>query len=440
MITRKIIVTTIGSLGDLHPCIALGLELRKRGHDPILATTECYREKVEGSGLCFHRIRPAISMDQEMMSKILSKTGVTYFIRDVLLSNLRETYDDLTQIASDADLMIAGDLVFAAPIVAEKHGLPWVSAVLSPSSFASVYDLLPNLTSRLGERAAEFVGRSLRAIARVATRTWMKPIDTMRTDLGLPLKKDALLHDRFSPHLVLGLFSSCLGGPYPDWPLTTAVTGSVWYDGMERATGMSRELTEFLDQGEPPVVFTLGSSGVLSPGSFYRESVKAAQIAKKRAILLIGKNQPPPDLSRDIVSFGYEPYGELFPRALAVVQAAGAGGIAHLLKAGRPGLLLPLGAFDQPTNADRLKRLGLVRVMHPGKYTGRNAASEISRLLNDPAYVNKAQEISRMINCENGGKSACEAIEKQMEEKQKGQSSLKRVPSEVGCPATKRLQ
>jgi hypothetical protein len=29
---KRIVISTFGSLGDIHPKIALGLELRKRGH------------------------------------------------------------------------------------------------------------------------------------------------------------------------------------------------------------------------------------------------------------------------------------------------------------------------------------------------------------------------------------------------------------------------
>ena len=39
---------TVGSLGDLHPCLALALELKRRGHSVTIATIEYYRSKVEG--------------------------------------------------------------------------------------------------------------------------------------------------------------------------------------------------------------------------------------------------------------------------------------------------------------------------------------------------------------------------------------------------------
>jgi rhamnosyltransferase subunit B len=55
---KHIVLTTIGSLGDLHPMIALVIELRRRGHNTTIATTEFYRQKIESIGIGFHPIRP----------------------------------------------------------------------------------------------------------------------------------------------------------------------------------------------------------------------------------------------------------------------------------------------------------------------------------------------------------------------------------------------
>ncbi|WP_293144122.1 MULTISPECIES: glycosyltransferase [unclassified Microcoleus] len=52
----RIVVTTIGSLGDLHPKIAIALELRKRGHDVVFATHKEYQTKIAALGFEFQRI------------------------------------------------------------------------------------------------------------------------------------------------------------------------------------------------------------------------------------------------------------------------------------------------------------------------------------------------------------------------------------------------
>ena len=55
---RRIVVATFGSLGDLHPYLALALGLRVRGHDVVVATGNCYREHIEALGLGFAAVRP----------------------------------------------------------------------------------------------------------------------------------------------------------------------------------------------------------------------------------------------------------------------------------------------------------------------------------------------------------------------------------------------
>lgn len=136
------VFAAIGSLGDLHPCLALALELRRRGHSVKIASTEGYHGKVEEHGVSFHAMRPNWKPnDQELIRRCEDlRTGPAVLYRKLILPHLRDTYDDLLFACADADLMIAGELVYAAPIVAERLGMHWVSSILSPSSFFSSHD------------------------------------------------------------------------------------------------------------------------------------------------------------------------------------------------------------------------------------------------------------------------------------------------------------
>ncbi|HEV3256177.1 MAG TPA: glycosyltransferase, partial [Gemmataceae bacterium] len=55
---RRIVLTTFGSLGDLHPYIAIALGLQVRGHEAVIATSGYYRQKIEALGLGFRAVRP----------------------------------------------------------------------------------------------------------------------------------------------------------------------------------------------------------------------------------------------------------------------------------------------------------------------------------------------------------------------------------------------
>ena len=119
--SKRIVIATIGSLGDLHPCLALSLELMRRGHHVTIATTPYYRSKVEALGITFQPMRPDWDpTDPELIRQCDDlKKGPEVLYRKMLLPELSGTYIDLLSVALHTGLLIAGELVYAAPLVAE---------------------------------------------------------------------------------------------------------------------------------------------------------------------------------------------------------------------------------------------------------------------------------------------------------------------------------
>jgi rhamnosyltransferase subunit B len=412
----RIVVTTIGSLGDLHPQIALAIELRKRGHDIIFATMKEYGAIIEPLGFEFHPMRPdgtPINNPKEIAKMTDLKTGSEYVVRSWILPNLRDTYTDLLDSAKDADLIIAGDIVYAAPLVAEKLGIRLGSLALAPVAFFSAYDpsvipLFPFLVKLrgLGTPLNQVIIQLLKAV----TQSWAEPIHQLRKELGLPKLSNNPIVDKSSSCLVLAMFSSILAKPQPDWDKNTVVTGFAFYESDLNQGKLPLQLQQFLDGGAAPIVFTLGSAAVMVPGTFYQESVRAAAQLNRRAVLLIGKNTPPDRLSKDIIAIDYVPYSQIFPHACAIVHQGGIGTTAQALRAGRPTLIMPY-SYDQPDNAARVKRLGTSRTIERKHYTAAIVAKELKALLENPNYATKAAEIGRIIQMENGVSVACDAIE-----------------------------
>jgi rhamnosyltransferase subunit B len=414
----RIVLTTIGSLGDLHPKIAIALELRKRGHSVIFATHKGYQGKIEALGFKFQDMRPDGTDDPVEIARMTdSKTGSEYVVRNWLLPNLCETYTDLMDVAKDADFIIAGEIVYAARLVAETLGIRWASTALQPFSFFSAYDppvfsFFP-LLAKLRPLGVT-VNRGVINLAKSVTKSWAEPIHRLRRKLKLPeLAGNPLVDDKFSPYLVLALFSSVLTKPQPDWAANTVVTGFTFYDGDQDKAELTPELQHFLDAGEPPLVFTLGSANVLSPGVFYPESIEATTQLNRRAVLLMGGNTLPEDLPKDIIAIDYAPYSKIFPHACAIVHQGGIGTTAQALQAGRPTLIMPY-TYDQPDNAARVKRLGTSRTILRKQYSASRVAKELSELIGNPRYAAKAEEIGCIVRGEDGVAVACDAIEKQL--------------------------
>ena len=127
---------------------------------------------------------------------------------------------------------------------------------------ASLYGLGPRFTSLL--------------FRVFKTQYRAEPVERLRQEFGLSDLGHPIFEGQHSPTLVLALFSSLFGAPQPDWPPQTRVTGFAFYD--EPHAEVPRELARFLDEGPPPIVFTLGTSAVWVARDFYRESIAAAKL------------------------------------------------------------------------------------------------------------------------------------------------------------------
>jgi UDP:flavonoid glycosyltransferase YjiC (YdhE family) len=331
--------------------------------------------------------------------------------------HLRDAYEDLDAAVAGADLLLTHPLPLVGPIVAQQRKLPWVSSVLAPISFFSAYDppVLPQLPSLYHvQRRSVFINRLFYRLAALQLRKLMAPVYRLRAELGLPCGAQPLLAGQHSPTMVLALFSSVLAQPQPDWPASTRVTGFAFYDRRDffGETELQPELKQFLDDGPPPIVFTLGSSAFWVAKDFYRDSIKAAQALGQRALLLIGheRNLPREKLPEGIAVFEYAPFSEVLPRARATVHQGGVGTTGQALRAGRPTLIVP-HAHDQFDNAARVARLGCGRTIARPRYNARNATKELSALLAQPDYAARAAAVGRTVQNENGAHAAVDAIE-----------------------------
>ncbi len=417
----RIVLSNIGTFGDINPLIAIALELKRRGHSPVMALPNLYRRKIEPLGIEFHALRPDIDPSNTLLIQMIYdvKKGTETGLREFLFPVLRQTYDDLLDAATRparADLLLLGELNYAGPIVAEVTGIPWASYVLAPFSFFSAYDppVLPPYPRLSRADKAPGMGGAMRRLARFVTRKWPEPIYELRRELGLPMGKNPIFEAKHSPHLVLALFSRVLGVEQKDWPEHTLITGFCFYDADAGNAALPSQLETFLNAGEPPVVFTLGSAAVMAAGDFYEQSARAAIKLGVRAVLLIGddpRNRPEISLPESICVAEYAPYSRLFPRASLVVHQGGVGTTAQCLRAGRPMLIMPY-SHDQPDNARRMRRLGVARVVQRSDFKAWRVARKAREMLSEPEYDERARAAAEEVARENGVMTACDALEK----------------------------
>jgi rhamnosyltransferase subunit B len=433
---RRVVLATVGSLGDLHPFIALGQALRQHGVHVSMACAAEYQGKVEKAGLAFRSVRPsfddmqrALGMNRAQLTRaVVSRSD--FLFRRLITPHLHAAYDDMMRVTEGADLVLTSSLAFGARLAAERRGIPWIGIVLQPLMFLSAYDppVIPkaewfsSLLRHLGPAPTAYLLRLVKfAVGRV-----LRPVHELRREIGLaPTALNPLFDGQFSAAGAIGLYSTLLGGVRADYPEPTALSGFAFFDS-DDGTSVSLEpaLRDFLDAGARPLVFTLGSLIVHSPGSFYRESLATAQRLGKRAVLLVGEDAAANYAgmrSAEVCVCAYAPHSLLFPRAEVIIHQGGIGTLAQALRSGRPQLIVPFFA-DQLDNAARALKLGVARSLAPSRYAAA-AGHELRALLATAAYASRAREVRDLLAAENGAARAALVVLNQLES---GAASCKR--------------
>jgi rhamnosyltransferase subunit B len=369
---------------------------------------------VEGEDIIFHPVRPDVDVtDPAILKRAMHRSsGARYILREILLPALRDSYEDTLAAADGAGLIVTHPVALSSFLLARKTRFRWAAVALAPASLFSIHDPAVLSGLPLAEIYASLrpdFQRALRStVAFLLEKDW-KPFRNFENKLGLPPARNPLL---WTPEaeLVLGLFSPILAALQIDWPANSHATGFPFF---EHGGGDPIQLQQFLDAGEPPVVFTLGSAAVGVSGDLFRQSVEAAHSPEQRAVLLVGRdprNQPAGKLPPGIVSVLYAPHAAVFPRASVVVHQGEIGTTGEAMRAGRPMLVVPYN-HDQPDHAARLKRLGVARSIPHQRFNSAIAAREIEPLLRDKAYADRPADIGVRVRAETGLANACDLLE-----------------------------
>jgi UDP:flavonoid glycosyltransferase YjiC (YdhE family) len=410
------LLTSCGSKGDFYPFLALGRGLAARGHEVTLVGAEEWRAETEAGGLRFASSgEPSLAHFIRDHPQVLSTAwrglaSTRILCRDLLARATEPTCHALLELAPEHDIIVAHHFVLAAPVAAEKTRTPWATVTLAPCVIPSVHTSPGADYARVRDAAWwRWRNRLVWDIGRLAIARMMDPtVNRLRAELDLPPAREVIF-GRQSPRLNLQLYSRHFAAPAPDWGHEIRQAGFCFHDGAD-SEELAPALRDFLAGGDAPILFTLGSTAVQSPGEFFANAARALQQLGRRGILLIGPEENrPAHLAANILALPYAPYGPLMPRVAAVFHQGGIGTLAHTLRAGVPSVVCPY-AFDQPNNARRLEALGVAEVLPPGRRDARAMARALQRLLEGKAAA-KARQIGAAIRSEDGVASACALLE-----------------------------
>jgi rhamnosyltransferase subunit B len=421
----RILLTTFGSLGDLHPFIGIGLALQKAGHTVRIGTNHKHVSRVQQAGLEAHPIGvPLDPEDPELVRVVLnSRTGSQTLHKKYIFPYIGQSIQDSLPLAKESDLILTGTIGYFVPTVAELAKIPWGSVVLSPVLFWSAIDppeidAIPILrpTRHLGPWATRAVYKLMSQV----TRNLSRPLQKRRLELGLKEQENPMSPKMFNHGLTtIAFFSKHFAPRQNDWPQNLVQPGYIHFDGAGADQNLSTEIQDFLKKGEAPILLTLGSTQVSHPGRIYEIFSKVIADTKKRAILLVGKDRLREFRqlyqNSDLGVFDYAPFSKLMPQCVAVVHQGGAGTTGRCLSSGKPAVIIA-SATDQLDNARHVEEIGCGVKLHLRKLSFINLKNAIEQATSKQV-IQKSKDIGHLISQESAETFAVQHIEKILREK-----------------------
>ncbi len=413
----KLVIMTLGSMGDVRPYVALGQGLLQAGFDVCIATHPEFESFIRSNGLDFRVIRGnprEVLESPEGQALLQSGTNILKFanyMKTAATDILPQAYDDCLAATEGADALVLSFLAAGiGGLIAKTKNIKTILAFLQPltptGAFASL--AIPNL----------YLGGMLNYWSHTLVRdifwnVFWESLNTWSQDrLGVKAPRKSLYKWLEKHSLVLYGYSRMLVPRPMDWPNHIHVTG---YWGLNAGSDYqpSAELNDFLAAGDKPIYIGFGSMNSPNVEQVSQWIATALKQSGQRAILLKGWGGISESISNDqAMMLDKVPHDWLFPHMAAVIHHGGAGTTHAGLWSGVPSVALPFFG-DQDFWGQRLFGMGCgPRPVKQSQLDANKLTHLIQALIKQPNYSKRSQELSQRMRSEGGVKEAVSLIER----------------------------
>lgn len=355
----RVLLSVVGTRGDVQPVLALALEVRERGHDVRLCLPPNFIEWGQGIGF----VTTPVGIEMRAPRPAAGNGAAAAKPMPDLIT---DQFDSISAVAKGCDIILGANAhQYAARSIAEVHGIRYINVLYAPTALPT-----DDNTRVWNERSLERVNANRR-------RLGLTPIDDV-------LRHIVTDHPLFAIDPKLASVPSILG-------MVIVQTGA-WF--LEDLNPLPSHVEDFLEAGQPPVYFGFGSMPVA--GDTSRTLIEAARAAGRRAIVSQGwADIELIDQASDCIAVGDVNHQALFPRVATVVHHGGAGTTHAAARAGAPQVVVPMFS-DQPFWASRVRALGIGTSIPSAELTANRLASALHEV-SDPAVAQRANSVAGQI-------------------------------------------
>ncbi|MCV6969559.1 glycosyltransferase [Mycobacterium bohemicum] len=406
----KVVLACYGTRGDVEPCLAIGRELLRRGHDIRIAITPDLVGFAEAAGLSAVACGPDFksfddtqrnllpAYDVRILLQIPRLIRLTHEARALMTQTLEMTCATLMAMVEGADLLVTYQLLEETALnVAEYYQIPLATVHVTP------------------KRANSQIRSATKRNERRNYRGMFKKIENVqRRELGLP-EASSPTPQRIAERGSLEIQAYdevCFPGLATEWAKWDGQRPFVGALTLGLATDADEAVASWIAAGTPPIYFGFGGSPVQSPAEAIVMIGAACAQLGERALVCAAANDfsniPHMDHVKVVDAMNY---ATILPACRAAVHHGGAGTTAASLRAGLPTLILWTWP-DQAVWATQVTRLKVGAARRFSTATRESLVADLSQIL-APEYAARARELStRMTKPTESVTNAADLLEK----------------------------
>lgn len=417
-VAAPVVIFTIGTHGDIRPCVALGCRLQQAGYPVRIVTSRNFAGFVEEAGLVFRPLtadfQALLQADRSLADRGLDLRAMARTFRDRFADWAGHWADEGMAASEGAGLLVGvGNSTLLAQALAEVRGIPFVRAQLQPLTPSRV--LPPMVLAGSRRRLPGALNLGAYQLLRLLVWQVMRPAINERVRPQLGLRRYPWYGPYFDEggprgRVIYGFSRHVLPRPH-DWPDTAQLSG-YWF--LEQPHWQPpRQLRQFLEAGPAPVYIGFGSMVSADPAAFTAAVLDAVRASGQRAVLASGWGgliDPGGAADGQVCFIREAPHDGLFPYMAAAVHHGGAGTTAAAVRAGIPSVLVPFYG-DQPFWARCLYARG---VAPPALQRRRLDASTLAAALDavsQPAMRQAAAALGARVREEDGTGAAVRQLD-----------------------------
>lgn len=405
----RVLLSTIGSRGDVQPLVALATELRAIGHDATFCVPPDFVEWLRGLGFEATPIGPELrSVTARPVATTAAATPPAPISperrRQLAEATVAAQFQTVRDAAGGCDAIVAATaLQIAARSVAERLDVPYAFAVYCPAVLPSPHHAPPPLPPFPGMVPPPAEADNLERWKHDSDRfnaLFGPALNAHRSTLGLSPIDDVRAHV-FGTQPWLAADRALAPWPGPD---DEVFQPGAWI--LPDTRPLNHELEIFLDSGEPPIYFGFGS--MRAPAADVSTMlVQTARSLGRRAIISRGWADLTVADAPDCFLVDEVNQQALFRRVAAVVHHGGAGTTTTAARAGAAQVIVPQ-LYDQHYWAERVATLGTGVAHAPGAPTAESLSAALEAALH-PGVTGKAAAFAPVVGVD-GARIAAERL------------------------------